>query len=150
MSSFIGQHLNTLDDKGRLNIPARFRRNLTPESNDTFVIAQGKEGCLDVYPLNEWVKVEKFLKTLNINNPRHRRYIRMVTSNATHSPLDRQGRINIPSILSEMAEIKKEVLVVGTLYKLEMWNPEKFQAYMDESTDSFEDLAEDIDFSLPE
>ncbi len=146
MSSFKGQYKFTLDAKGRLNIPAKFRKALTPEANDSFVIVRGMDNCLFAYPLDEWKEKEKRLRNLSSTQAGNRRFIRMLTANASESQFDKQGRIAIPSNLIELAGIEKEILIIGTLDKLELWNPNTFEKYLDDSPDTFESLAEEIIF----
>ena len=146
MSSFKGQFRYSLDAKGRLNIPSKFRKSLSPEANETFVMTLGLETCLFVYPLDEWNKIEERLRNLPMTQKNNRLFIRMMLSNAAESQLDKQGRISIPSNLLSIAKIEKDVLIIGTLERIEFWNPDVFQNYMDGAGDSYENIAENIMF----
>ena len=146
MSSFKGQFHYSLDAKGRLNIPAKFRRALAPEANETFVAIRGFDPCLFLYPLDEWKKFEDKLRQLPTNKERNRRFLRMITSNASEDRCDKQGRISIPADLLKTAQVQKEVLILGVLDRIEIWNPDVYQQHLDASGESYEDIAENIMF----
>ena len=76
MSSFKGSHDYSVDSKGRINIPARLRKYVSPEANDTFIVTRGYEKCLFVYPLDEWNKLEQSIRDLSPTNPQHRFFMR--------------------------------------------------------------------------
>ncbi len=145
MSSFKGQFRYTIDSKGRINIPAKFRKAISPEANETFVITRGMENCIYVFPLDEWNKTEEKLRRLSTNRKDIRLFIRMTTSYASESQFDKQGRIAIPQYLIDLVKIKKEILIIGTLDKLEIWNPELYEEYLKSSEQSYENLAEKIE-----
>ena len=145
MSSFKGQFRYTIDSKGRINIPAKFRKAISPEANETFVITRGMENCIYVFPLDEWNKTEEKLRRLSTNRKDIRLFIRMTTSYASESQFDKQGRIAIPQYLIDLVKIKKEILIIRTLDKLEIWNPELYEEYLKSSEQSYENLAEKIE-----
>ena len=145
MSSFKGQFRYNIDSKGRINIPAKFRKAISPEANETFVITRGMENCIYVFPLDEWNKTEEKLRRLSTNRKDIRLFIRMTTSYASESQFDKQGRIAIPQYLIDLVKIKKEILIIGTLDKLEIWNPEIYEEYLKSSEQSYENLAEKIE-----
>lgn len=144
MSSFKGQFRYTLDIKGRLNIPAKFRRALAPEANETFVVKRGFDSCLELIPIDEWKIYEEKLRRLSTTKERNRRFLRMTTANASEDTCDKQGRITIPAELLKLANIEKEVLIIGVLDKMEIWNPETYQKHLDLPGESYEDIAESI------
>ena len=146
MSSFKGQYKYTLDSKGRLNIPSKLRKSISPEANETFVITRGLETCLFVYPLDEWNRIEEKLRNLPMTQKNNRLFVRLMLSNASESQLDKQGRISIPANLLNIARIEKDVLIIGTLERIEFWNPDIFQKYIDEAGESYENIAENIMF----
>lgn len=146
MSSFKGQYTYTIDQKGRANIPAKFRKSISEKANQTFVITQGLETCLFAYPLDEWEKIEEKLRTLSMMKKSTRLFIRMIMSNASESRFDKQGRIAIPQNLIKFAQIEKEVLIIGSLDKLEIWNPKIYDEYISEAKQTYEELAETIIF----
>lgn len=146
--SFSGSFTYLIDQKNRLNIPAKFRKELGPENDETFVISKGFDTCLYAYPATEWHRVQSELMSLNKIKSKHRNFIRSILRYTTHTKFDRQGRVQIPDVLLDYAEIEKEVEIIGFGTKLEIWNPSKLQDMDDTSFDSedFEDLANDISF----
>jgi len=146
MPAFRGQYTNTLDDKGRVPVPAKLRRILDEAAADTFVITTGFDGCLFAFPLDIWEQKEAQLLEQSFTNPRARKAVRLLLANAYESTCDRQGRINIPQNLIDWAHLEKEVLINGTLDHLELWSPAAFEAYMGDIRTTFETLAEDLFF----
>jgi len=120
MSSFKGSYEYSVDSKGRVNIPARMRKYVSPEANDTFVITRGYEKCLFVYPNDEWIKFEQSVRELSTTNPKHRFFARTLLERATDSQLDAQSRITIPKDLLQFAGIENEVLILGVLERIEL------------------------------
>jgi MraZ protein len=144
MSSFKGSYTHSVDEKGRISIPAKMRKYLLPEANETFVITRGIETCLFLYPLDEWSKLEENLRNLSTYNHQHRFFIRTLLMWATEVTLDNQARIIIPRNLLEFAKIEKEVLIIGALDRIEVWNPKIFSDYMNAQPESYESVAESI------
>ena len=144
MSSFKGSYEYSVDNKGRINIPARLRKYVSPEANDTFVITRGYEQCLFVYPLDEWNKLEESIRQLSTTNPKHRFFMRTLLENATESQLDGQSRITIPKELLQFAGIENEVLIIGVLERIEVWNPGTYREYEKAQTDSYENVAQTV------
>ncbi len=138
---FRGQFTYSIDDKGRLAIPAKLRKHITPESNDTVVIVKGFSRCVDLYPLAEWQKIEEKLLQLNLFNEQHTKFLRMLSSYAADDKMDSQSRILIPKTLLEYAEIEKEVIILGALKKIEVWNPKNFENYLKSSPETYEEIA---------
>jgi MraZ protein len=141
MSSFKGSYTYSVDDKGRVNLPAKLRKYVSPESNDTFVITRGLEKCLFVYPIDEWNKMEQNLRTLSSYDPAHRLFIRALLEKASESQLDGQARISIPHDLREFAAIRGEVRIIGTLDKIELWDPKTYDEYMETQSETYESIA---------
>ena len=146
MSSFTGRFRYTLDVKGRLNIPAKMRKELVPEANDTFVIIRGFDPCLFLYPEDEWKKFEEKLRQLPTNKESNRQLVRMITSYAYKDQCDKQGRIALPAELLKIAEINKDVMVVGVLNRIEIWNPERYEGRMKTSEDKYNEIVENTIF----
>ena len=148
--SFTGEYNNSLDQKNRLSVPAKFRKSLNPINNKTFVICKGFDKCLFLYPVEEWKIVEEQLISLSSIKDTNRNFIRSITRHANYVKYDGQGRIPIPDILLEFSNIKKEVLVIGMLKKIELWDPITLNKY-DKNNKSlsgsdFESLADKISF----
>ncbi len=138
---FRGQYTYSVDSKGRLSIPAKLRRHLSPEANDTFVMTQGTATCIDLYPMDQWQHFEQKLIDLNPFNPQEAKFIRMILQHATEDKLDSQSRILIPPNLLEYAGIEKEVLVLGALKKIELWDPNTYKKYLEKSSETYEEIA---------
>jgi MraZ protein len=141
MSSFKGSYTYSVDDKGRVNLPAKLRKYVSPEVNDTFVLTRGFERCLFVYPVDEWNKLEQNLRNLSSYNQDHRRFVRALLELASESQLDAQGRLSLPQELREYANIRSEVRVIGTLDKIELWDPAVYEEYKTAQPDSYETIA---------
>ena len=143
MGSFYGAERYAIDQKGRVAIPARLRRSLSPEARETFVIIPGFDGCLSLYPLDEWRRPEDKLRSLPFGDARARRFKRMLLVNAADVQVDVQGRVTLPSKLIELVGLKKEALLLGAVDHIEIWDPDRFQAATDGDKDgpSLEDLA---------
>ena len=148
--SFTGEYNNSLDGKNRLNIPAKFRKALDPANDRTFVLTQGFDQCLLLYPLNEWQEVETQLSQLSSIRSRDRDFVRAITRHATPVQYDNQGRIQIPEALINFSGIQKDVNVIGMIKKIELWDPAILNE-QDKRIDSvvdkdFDDLANEINF----
>jgi MraZ protein len=144
MSAFKGRFNYSVDNKGRTNIPAKLRKNVSPEANDTFVVTRGFEKCLFVYPLDEWNKLEQSIRELSPSNSQHRFFVRTLLQWATESQLDGQARIIIPQELLKFAGIENEVTIIGVLERIEIWNPALFDDYMNNQSASYENVAESV------
>ena len=130
-----------VDEKGRVNLPAKLRKYVSPDANDTFVITRGFEKCLFIYPVDEWNKLEENLRNLSSYDPEHRRFIRTLLELASESQLDGQARLSIPQELREYANIQDQVRVIGTLDKIELWNPSVYEEYKNGQPESYESIA---------
>ena len=148
--SFTGEYNNSLDDKSRLNIPAKFRKALDAVNERTFVLTRGFDQCLLLYPLNEWQEVEIQLSQLSSIRSRDRDFVRSITRHARPVQYDSQGRIQIPEALIYFSGIKKDVNVIGMIKKIELWDPAILNE-QDKKGDivedkDFDDLADEINF----
>lgn len=122
MYNFIGEHSHTIDSKNRVIIPAKFREAL----GEQFVLTQGLDGCLTIYPLAEWEKFQQQLNQLPRTNKQARIFRRFFTAKAAMCELDKQGRILVPSGLREYANLEKDVVITGNDSNIEIWNKEKW------------------------
>lgn len=141
MSSFKGSYSYSVDEKGRVNLPAKLRKCVSPEANETFVITRGFEKCLFVYPVDEWNRHEAKLRNLSSYDAEHRRFIRALLELAAESVLDAQGRLALPQELREYASIQNEVRIIGTLDKIELWNPKIYEDYKLSQPEPYESIA---------
>lgn len=119
---FMGEYNHTIDTKGRLIIPSKFREAL----GDTFVVTKGLDGCLFVYDNEEWSAFEEKLKALPITNKEARQFVRFFLAGAAEVEVDKQGRILVPNILREFAQISKDVVLIGVASRIEIWSKERF------------------------
>ena len=136
----MGEYQHSVDIKGRLIVPAKFRERLS----DTFVITRGLDNCLFGYPMDEWRKLEEKLKNLPMTKKDTRAFTRFFFSGATEVELDKQGRINIPVTLLSYANITKECVIIGVATRIEIWAKEAWEGYYKESEESFNEIAENI------
>lgn len=126
---FRGRFQHTLDDKGRVAIPQRFREVMaTGESDLRLVVTVDPEGCLSVYPEPAWAELEKKWQELPQMNDDLKTYLRFMVGWASEGVLDRQGRILIPPPLRSYADLGHDVWFVGLLHKFEIWNGERLAA----------------------
>lgn len=135
---FVGSHLHQLDDKGRLALPASFRREA---ADQRFILVQAYAPALTLYPEVAWLEVEERLRDLVARNPDARLYALSVTANAVEVTPDAQGRILIPSRLKEAAGLDGRALLVGAIDKVEVWNPERFESEVSEQSAQFQQFA---------
>ena len=115
---FIGEYQHTLDVKGRMFVPSRFRDDL----GDTFIVTLGLDNCLFVFPQEEFDRLKAKLDAVSITNKDARRFARFFFARASECEMDKQGRIMIPAILREYAGLTKDVTVVGVSNRVELWN----------------------------
>ncbi len=137
---FTGEFQHTIDDKGRLIMPAKFREML----GDSFMITKGLDSCLFVYPKSEWQNLESKLKNLPFTNKDARAFARFFFSGASECELDKQGRILIAGNLREYAKLAKEVVIIGVGTRLEIWSKDIWFGYSNEVEENYEELAEKL------
>jgi MraZ protein len=147
VNDFSGEYRFTLDAKKRINIPSGIRKMLPPESEGSLVFTRGFEGCVYVFPNDEWKRLTHKLNTLDSFNVKVRDFIRMFVGPAYKTVMDGQGRVLLPDYILEMASIKKDILLLGSLNKWELWNPEVLGKYIKDNNPSLESLAQEINFS---
>ena len=147
-NTYIGEYAYSLDSKGRLNIPAKFRQSLSADSQNTFVITRGLDPCIWVYPLEQWKEIENNLRNLSSVKNIHRTFVRDTARYASPSTYDKQGRITLTPSLTEYAVLEKDVLIIGMINKIEIWNPNTLkivdQQNLEIEPDAYDDLADKI------
>jgi len=136
----MGEYQHSVDAKGRLIVPAKFREAL----GEAFVVTRGLDNCLFGYPMNEWRKLEEKLKDLPMTKKDTRAFARFFFSGATEVEIDKQGRINIPATLMQHAHLVKECVVLGVSNRIEIWAKDAWEAYFSESEQSFNEIAENM------
>ncbi|WFR55006.1 division/cell wall cluster transcriptional repressor MraZ [Anaerocolumna sp. AGMB13025] len=132
---FMGEYNHTIDTKGRIIIPSKFRDAL----GDEFVVTQGLDGCLFVYPNEEWMNFVTQLKNLP-GSKEARQLQRYFMAGAATCEVDKQGRILIPNKLREQAGLEKDIVFVGVLSKIEIWSKDKWESNND--YDDMDQIAE--------
>lgn len=137
----MGEYIHSLDEKGRLIMPRRFRDYLGGE----FVITRGLDNCLFVYPLTEWKILETKLKALPLTQKDARAFVRYLLSGAALCELDKQGRISVPNNLRIHGDFNKEIVVIGVANRIELWSKEVWESYFAATEESYEDLAEKME-----
>jgi len=139
-----GEYEHTMDRKGRLIIPARFRQALKANDVKTLFLTRGLDGCLFLFPESEWRIAENRFRQIPFTKGEGRKFNRLFFSGATAVTIDRLGRLLIPKTLKEFAQIKQEVVVVGVSTRMEVWAKEQWQAFYEGSRQSFEEIAERV------
>lgn len=135
---FLGSYQYQLDDKGRVSLPAAFRREAADQS---FVLIQAYPPALSLYPEGEWLQVEERMRDLLKHQPEARLYVLSLMANAVEVVPDSQGRILIPAKLKEAAGLDGQAMLVGAIDRVEIWNPSHFQEAMAADANSFAQFA---------
>ena len=137
---FMGEYHHTIDEKGRIIIPSKFREDL----GEKFIITRGIENCLFVYSLSSWEKITNKLESLPFTKKDARQFVRFFLSGATTAEFDKQGRVNITSPLITYANLQKDCLVIGTGDRLEIWSQEDWNAFFGSAASNMSDIAENL------
>ena len=146
-NTFTGEFSYSLDTKGRVNIPAKFRNVLSKGNQRSFVITRGMDTCIWVYPHKVWLTIEDELRKLSSLSRTNRSFIRSTVRYASTVQYDKQGRIALSQNLIDYAQLKNDALIIGVVNKIEIWNPKLLQKadQSDEIDDqSYEELSERV------
>ena len=141
---FYGEYEHSIDRKGRLIIPSKFREVFKENYVERFFVTRGLDSCLFVFTEDEWKKQESRFKSLSFTNSESRQFNRLYFSGACEVTCDRQGRILVPEYLKDFAKIKRDVVIVGVSNRMEIWSREAWQEFFKNTKDSFEKIAENI------
>lgn len=133
---FMGEYSHSVDAKGRLIMPAKFREQLGEE----FVVTKGLDGCLFVYPMEEWSRIEEKFREVPLTTKDARKFSRFFFAGAANLEVDKQGRILIPAVLREFASLDRDVVLVGVLSRIEIWSRKQWEA--SNSYDDMDEIAE--------
>ena len=148
LNTFTGEFSYTVDAKGRVNIPSKFRKVLSVDNEDTFVITRGMDPCVWVYPIVVWQNIENDLKSLSSLSAINRTFVRNTVRYATPLTYDGQGRIQLTTNLINYADLGKKTLIIGMVNKIEIWNPDRLKEIdkknMKIDSTAYDDLAEKI------
>ena len=137
---FMGEYHHSLDEKSRIVIPSNFRFEL----KDNFIIVKGLENCLYIFSKEEWNKVVSKLESLPFTKKDVRIFKRSFFSGASNVELDKSGRIVISSNLKDYARIKKECVIIGAGDRIEIWDKDEWNNFMNTYEDKVSDIAENL------
>ena len=138
---FIGEYNHTIDSKGRLIVPSKFREAL----GDEFVVTKGLDGCLFVYPMEEWTAFTDKLKELPLTKKDARQFSRFFLAGAASCEVDKQGRILIQSVLREFAGLEKDAVLVGVSSRIEIWSRSNWEKISDVDIEDMDNIAEHME-----
>lgn len=141
---FQGHSNTTIDEKGRIIIPAKFRKLILPEANGILSVTLGRDNCVWLFPSYEWTKV---LQTVQNTNPYTNDEVlmrRQMLFQADELSIDSQHRVLIPQELLKITGIKKDILLIGQIERIEVWNPAAYDKYLKESSESYEGVMQKV------
>ena len=141
---FYGEYEHSLDRKGRLILPAKFRQTAKENYIERFYITRGLDKCLFMFTEEEWKLQEQRFKALPFTKAEARRFNRLYFSGASEIVIDRQGRILLPKYLKGYAEIERQVFIVGVANRIEIWSQKNWKEFYEKTHTSFEDIAEKL------
>ena len=144
MSFFKGQETYSIDNKGRVNVPAKMRKSISPDANDTFIVTRGTDKCIVAYPMNQWKTYEAKFAALNQYDEKDRFFLRMILAWSDEVEVDGQQRVTLPKKHLEYAGIDGKVTIVGMIDHIEFWNPEEFDKYLVGHSESYEEVAAQV------
>lgn len=145
MTGFLGEFEATLDAKGRFLLPAGFKKQLPDEETSRFVINRGFEKCLALYPMRTWEPLFNKINGLNEFDPKQREFRRAFLNGATYVEPDTAGRILLPPSLKVYAELQKDIVLMATGDKLEIWDSNKYKQFFDSiSSDALSELGNQV------
>jgi MraZ protein len=145
MTGFLGEFEATLDAKGRFLLPAGFKKQLPEGETSRFVINRGFEKCLALYPMGTWEPLFAKINGLNEFDPKQREFRRAFLNGATYVEPDTAGRILLPPSLKVYADLQKDIVLMATGDKLEIWDSNKYKQFFDSiSSDALSDLGNQV------
>lgn len=137
---FIGEYAHTIDEKGRMAIPAKMRGKLL----DGAVVTRGLDNCLFVYTKEEWQKLAEKLATLPLTNANSRAFSRLMLAGAMDVEFDKQGRILLPAYLRDFANLKNKAVVAGLYSRIEIWNESAWKEYKSKTEENTDEITEQL------
>ncbi len=145
MDGFWGSVKSTLDSKGRINFPAKFRKSLSDEDRDSLMLVRSVDKCISVYPLSSWRSKVDLIRS-KVNSEREFGIVsRRLMYQGGEQKIDKQGRLNLPSELIEYAQLNGEVLIVGYENKIEIWNPDRYREFVETTEADFLKISRELD-----
>ena len=139
---FYGEYEHTIDRKGRIIIPSKFRDVFKEQFAEKFYVTRGLDKCLFVFTEEEWKTQEQKFKSMSFTKADSRKFNRLFFSGAADITCDKQGRVLLPQYLKDYAGIKRDVIFIGVSNRIEIWAKDSWQGYYGSSKESFEDIAE--------
>lgn len=136
----IGEYLHTIDQKNRLSVPSKFRRDL----GKTVILTRGLDKCLFLYPVLAWQELAEKLSKLPVGKAENRSFVRSIIAGATEVELDALGRALIPDYLKVYANLKEAAMIVGLYTRVEIWEPGLWTKYREASAENLELVAEKL------
>ena len=137
---FMGTYTPKLDEKGRLFLPAKFRDQLA----EGLVVTRGQEFCLTVWPMDDFMELTRKAQEAPVTVKGARDYTRFLFAGASEEKPDKQGRITITPMLREYASLDRDVVVIGVMNRIEIWDPARWQQYSAEQETKFSELSEEV------
>ena len=137
---FLGEFKHSVDKKGRVILPSKFREALA----DGLVITKGMEKCLFIFSKAEWPQLEDKVKGLPLTKKDARQFARFFFAGASEEELDKQGRVSVPPNLRAYAELRKDVVIVGISNRLEVWSKKNWESYVKDAESSYTEAAEEL------
>ncbi|GGD18680.1 division/cell wall cluster transcriptional repressor MraZ [Nocardioides daphniae] len=137
---FFGTYTPKLDDKGRLFLPAKFREELA----EGLVVTRGQERCLTIWSLEDFARLTERLQQAPMTVKGTRDYVRMLFAAASQEVPDKQGRISIPPVLRQYASLDRDVVVIGSMNRIEIWDPTSWAEYSEQQEQVFSDLSDEV------
>ncbi len=141
---FYGEYEHTIDKKGRIIIPSKFRAFLKEYSIEKLYVTRGLDKCLFLFTESEWKAQESKFRALSFTKSETRKFNRLYFSGAQEVECDKQGRILLPKYLKDYADIKRDLVVIGVSNRIEIWSKEAWSGYYNSSKGSFEEIAENL------
>lgn len=138
---YIGEYTHSIDDKGRVIMPSKFREELGVK----FYVTKGMEGCVFVYDEVEWKRLEEKTKNLKLTSKKARQFERLFYAPARELEFDKQGRFVIPQNLRDYANIEKEASIIGVSSRIEIWDKSKYEEYINGSEMDYDSITEDFE-----
>ncbi|MFA5004765.1 MAG: division/cell wall cluster transcriptional repressor MraZ [Candidatus Omnitrophota bacterium] len=141
---FYGEYEHSIDRKGRLILPAKFREAAKSQFIEKFFVTRGLDKCLFMFPEEEWRSQENKFKSMSFTKQQSRTFNRMLFSGAIDVQADKQGRVLLPQYLKDFAAIKRDVVIVGVSNRIEIWAKDKWLEFAENSRQSYEEIAEKL------
>ena len=141
---FYGEFEHSIDRKGRLILPAKFREIAKNQFVEKFFVTRGLDKCLFMFSEEEWRSQENKFKTMSFTKQQSRTFNRLLFSGAQEVAFDKQGRILLPQYLKDFADIKRDVMIVGVSNRIEIWAKDNWNDFYVNSRQSFEEIAEKL------